>query len=107
MQSTLSWTGWLASWAEPTGASGTTHVHLYGVEPGLMFHFYRVLTSCAGHALFLLVAMLVVVFVKVPAMARVFLLVAVVANAIIDVKMGVALTFTALGAVATIVIVCK
>ena len=68
---------------------------------------HRVLTSCAGHALFLLVAMLVVVFVKVPAMARVFLLVAVVTNVILDVKMGVALTFTALGAVATAVVVCK
>lgn len=68
---------------------------------------YRVLTSCASHALFLMVSMLVVVFVRVPAMARVFLLIAVVTNATLDVKMGVALTFTALATVATIVIVCE
>lgn len=54
-----------------------------------------------------MVSMLVVVFVRVPGIARVFLLIAVVTNAILDVKMGVALTFTALASVATIVIVCK
>ena len=51
--------------------------------------------------------MLVVVFVRVPAPARVFLLVAVVTNAVLDVRIGMALTFTALATMATIVVLCK
>ena len=63
--------------------------------------------SCACHALFLLVGMLVVVFLRVPALARFFLLVAVVTNVVLDIKMDVALTFTALAAMATVVVLCK
>ena len=67
----------------------------------------RVLTSCVCHGLFLLAGMLVVVFLKVPAPARFFLLVAVVTNVVFDVRMGMALTYSALATMATIVVLCK
>ena len=51
--------------------------------------------------------MLFVVFLRVPAPARVFLLVAVVTNAVLDVRTGMALTFTALATMATIVAMCE
>ena len=51
--------------------------------------------------------MLLVVFLRVPAPARVFLLVAVVINAVLDIKTGMALTFTALATMTTIVAVCE
>ena len=45
-----------------------------------------------------------VVFLRAPALARLFLLVAVATNTISDVKMGVALTFPALATMATTVV---
>ena len=74
------------------------------LPPSPISHPHRVLTSCASHALFLLVGMLVVVFLRAPALARLFLLVAVATNTISDVKMGVALTFPALATMATTVV---
>ena len=79
-----------------------THIHRHYVWLSC-----RALTSCAGHALFLLVSMLLVVFLRVPTPARVFLLVAVVINTVLDIKTGMALTFTALATMATIVAVCE
>ena len=67
----------------------------------------RVLTSCVGHGLFLLASMLLAVFVRVPAPTRIILLVAVVTNAVLDIRVGVALTFTALAAMTTMVALRK
>ena len=60
-----------------------------------------------GHGLFLLASMLLTVFVRVPAPARIFLLVAVVTNAVLDIRVRVALTFTALAAMTTMAALCK
>lgn len=49
--------------------------------------------------------MLVVVFLRAPAAARLFLLVSVVTNAVLDVRVGVALTYSALAAMTTIVVI--
>ena len=91
------------------GMSSAVHSQLDWVvgQLGGANHGLRVLTSCASHCLFLLVAMLVVVFLRTPAPARLFLLVAVVTNAVLDVRMGVALTFSALATMATIVVLCE
>ncbi|CAI8024144.1 Protein brambleberry [Geodia barretti] len=88
------------------GMNAAVHTQLDWVigQLGGANHGLRVLSSCAGHALFLLVAMLVIVFLRAPAVARFFLLVSVVTNAVCDVRMGVALTYSALATMATIVV---
>ena len=67
----------------------------------------RVLSSCAAHTLFLLVSTLCVVFVKAPGAARVFLLLSVVGNAVLDIRVGMSLTFSALAIVETAAVLCE
>lgn len=73
---------------------------LGGAQDGL-----RVLTACATHACFLLIATLCVLFVRAPAPSRVALLVLVVGNVVAEVKFQVALSIYALCALETAILI--
>ena len=73
---------------------------LGGARDGL-----RVLTVCASHACFLLIATLCVLFIRAPAPTRVALLLLVVGNLIAEVKFQAALSFYVLCALETIILI--
>ena len=73
---------------------------LGGAQDGL-----RVLTACASHACFLLIATLCVLFIRAPAPTRVALLLLVVGNLIAEVKFQAALSFYVLCTLETIILI--
>ena len=66
---------------------------LGGAQDGL-----KVLTTLTTHTAYLVVAILCVLFLKAPGFARFSLLVMVVANAVVEIKYNISLTFFALTA---------
>ena len=75
---------------------------LGGAKDGL-----RVLTTLATHATFLFLAILCILFVKAPAFTRLSLLVIVSANAMVEIRYQVSLTFVALAVLQTAIMLCE
>lgn len=75
---------------------------LGGTQDGL-----RMLTACAMHGCYLLVATLCVLFVKAPAFARVSLLVLVVGNVVGEVKFHTSLSLLSLTALEIIILLSE
>lgn len=72
--------------------------HLGGAQDGL-----RVLTTLATHTVFLVIAILCVLFLKAPALTRLSLLILVSVNVAVEIKYKISLTFVALAGLQMVV----